>query len=124
MNYLLVTLAPGERWDYAPPVGHAVGWLAVSSGSLSGFTPASNGELLVFSKDEGIIALEGGPEGATFVLGSAVPHPHDLHLGYYSVHATAEGLETGERNIQALKEKLVALGDRQRASGSTPLYRG
>jgi redox-sensitive bicupin YhaK (pirin superfamily) len=124
VNYLLVTLAPGEPWAYAPPAGHEVGWLAVSDGSLSGSTPAAKGELLVFSKDDDVILLEGGPDGATFVLGSAVPHPHDLHLGYYSVHATAEGLETSERNIQELKEKLLALGDRQRASGSTPVYRG
>ena len=124
VNYLLVTLAAGERWNYVPPAGHTVGWLAISKGGLSGMTPASNGELLVFSQDDGVIALEGGAEGATFVLGSAVPHPHDLHLGYYSVHATAKGLETGERNIQTLKEKLQALGDRQRSSGSTPVYRG
>jgi hypothetical protein len=124
VNYLLVTLAPRQRWNYEPPTGHTVGWLALSRGSLSGPASASNGELLVFSDDGGVIALEGGPEGATFVLGSAIPHPHNLHLGYYSVHATAEGLATGERNIQRLREKLFALGDRQRKSGSTPIYHG
>lgn len=124
VNYLLVTLAPRQRWNYEPPAAHTVGWLALSKGSLSGPACASNGELLVFSDDDGVIALEGGPEGATFVLGSAIPHPHDLHLGYYSVHATAEGLETGERNIQRLREKLFTLGDRQRKSGSTPIYHG
>lgn len=124
VNYLLVTLAPGQRWDYAPPAGHTVGWLALSKGSLSGSANASNGELLVFSKDEGVIALQGGPDGATFVLGSAIPHPHELHMGYYSVHATAEGLVTGERNIQVLREQLFALDNRQRDSGSTPIYRG
>lgn len=124
VNYLLVTLSPGQRWEYAPPAGHTVGWLALASGSLSGPVDASSVELLVFSKDEGVISIEAGRDGATFVLGSAIPHPHDLHLGYYSVHATADGLEIGERNIQALKDKLLALGDRQRASGSTPVYRG
>ena len=124
VNYLLVTLAPGQRWDYAPPAGHTVGWLALSKGSLAGPTTAANGELIIFSKDDGVIALQGGPDGATFVLGSAIPHPHDLHLGYYSVHATAEGLIKGERNIEALREQLFALGNRQRASGSTPIYRG
>lgn len=124
VNYLLVTLAPGQRWDYVPPTGHTVGWLAVSNGSLSGAASASNGELLVFFEDDNAISLQGGPDGATFVLGSAIPHPHDLHLGYYSVHATAEGLVAGESNIQVLKEKMLALGDRQRASGSTPVYRG
>lgn len=124
VNYLLVTLAPGQRWDYVPPTGHTVGWLAVSKGSLAGPASASNGELLVFFEDDTVISLEGGPDGATFVLGSAIPHPHDLHLGYYSVHATAEGLVAGERNIEILKEEMLALGDRQRASGSTPVYRG
>lgn len=124
VNYLLVTLAPGQRWNYAPPVGHTVGWLALSKGSLIGPAAASNGELLVFAKSDGVIALQAGPDGATFVLGSAIPHPHDLHLGYYSVHATADGLATGERNIQVLREQLFALGDRQRESGSTPIYRG
>jgi redox-sensitive bicupin YhaK (pirin superfamily) len=124
VNYLLVTLAPGQHWNYEPPVGHTVGWLALSKGSLSGPAYASNGELLIFSEDDGVISLEGGPDGATFVLGSAIPHPHDLHLGYYSVHATAEGLVKGEQNIQKLREKLFSLGDRQRKSGSTPIYRG
>lgn len=124
VNYLLVTLAPGQRWNYVPPTGHTVGWLAVSKGSLVGPASASNGELLVFFEDDTVISLEGGSDGATFVLGSAIPHPHDLHLGYYSVHATAEGLVAGERNIEILKEEMLALGDRQRASGSTPVYRG
>lgn len=124
VNYLLATLAPGERWTYAPPAGHTVGWLAVSKGSLAGPAPASNGELLVFSEDDGLIALEAGPDGATFVLGSAVPHPHELHLSYYSVHTSAEALAAGERNIAALREKLFASGSRKRASGSTPIYRG
>lgn len=124
VNYLLVTLAPGQRWNYTPPAGHTVGWLALSKGCLSGSASAANGELLVFAQDDGVIALQGGPDGATFVLGSAVPSPHELHLGYYSVHATAEGLATGERNIAMLKEQLFSLGNRQRASGSTPIYRG
>jgi len=124
VNYLLVTLAPRERWIYAPPRGHTVGWLALSKGSLSGPVNAAQGELLIFSQDDGKIALQGGAEGATFVLGSAIPHPHELHLGYYSVHATPEGLAKGEHNIQALREKLFSLGNRQSASGSTPIYRG
>lgn len=124
VNYLLVTLKPGERWAYIPPVGHTVGWLALSAGGLAGPTHAANGELLMFDRTDRAIALEAGADGATFVLGSAVPHPHPLHLGYYSVHATAEGLVQGERNIDILRDRLTALGDRQRASGSTPIYRG
>jgi len=124
VNYLLVTLSPGERWTYQPPPRHTVGWLALSRGSLAGVATASNGELLVFSEDDRAIALEGGPDGATFVLGSAIPHPHALHLGYYSVHTSAERLRTGERNIESLRQSLFALGDRQRTSGATPIHRG
>lgn len=124
VNYLLVTLAPGERWTYATPPGHTVGWLALSKGSLAAAATASSGELLIFSEDDGPIPLQAGPEGATFVLGSAIPHPHELHLGPYSVHTSAAALQTGERNIAALRMKLFALGNRQRASGSTPIYRG
>lgn len=124
INYLLVTLAPGERWRYEPPTGHTVGWLALSKGHLAGAVSASNGELLVFSQDDGAITIAAGHEGATFVLGSALPHPHALHLGYYSVHTSAEALRTGERNILTLRQKLFALGNRQRASGPTPIYRG
>ncbi|PZQ10513.1 MAG: hypothetical protein DI564_15720 [Rhodanobacter denitrificans] len=124
INYLLVTLAPGERWVYDTPMSHTVGWLALSKGSLRGAASAAAGELLVFAEDDGAIVLEAGQGGATFVLGSAVPHPHDLHLGYYSVHTSAQALRTGEANIETLRQKLFASSDRRRASGSTPIFRG
>ncbi|SEO58642.1 Redox-sensitive bicupin YhaK, pirin superfamily [Luteibacter sp. UNC138MFCol5.1] len=124
VNYLLVTLAPDESWTYRPPLGHTVGWLAMSAGSLVGPSAAANGELLIFDSTDGAIELAGGVEGATFVLGSAIPHPHDLHLGYYSVHTTTEALRTGERNIETLRLALEREGDRTRASGSTPVFRG
>jgi redox-sensitive bicupin YhaK (pirin superfamily) len=36
INYLLVTLEPGERWTYEPPAGHTVAWVAVGEGGLRG----------------------------------------------------------------------------------------
>ncbi|WP_263597473.1 pirin family protein [Pseudomonas fluorescens] len=33
VNYLLVTVKPGERWVYQPPAGHSVGWLALVKGT-------------------------------------------------------------------------------------------
>ena len=48
INYLLVTLKPGERWSYEPPAGHTVGWVAVAKGALSGSERLSNGELGIF----------------------------------------------------------------------------
>jgi hypothetical protein len=37
---------------------------------------------------------------AEFVLGSAVPHPHPLVLGSYSVHTSLEALRRGEEGIR------------------------
>jgi len=124
INYLLVTLKPRERWSYEPPAGHTVGWVAVGKGALSG-ERLSNGELVIFEPGETPITLEGAEgTGATFVLGSAVPHPYTLHLGAYSVHTTADALAAGERNLRELKTRLDATGDRRTASGSTPVFRG
>jgi len=61
---------------------------------------------------------------ATFVLGSAVPHRHPLHLGSYSVHTSAEALAAGERHIRGLRHRLDASGDRRTETGSTPVFRG
>ena len=125
INYLLVTLEPGERWSYEPPTGHTVGWVAVAKGALSGSERLSHGELGIFEASEAPITLAGAEgAGATFVLGSAVPHPYELHLGAYSVHTSADALAAGEGNIRELKKRLDARGDRRTASGSTPVFRG
>ena len=125
INYLLVTLKPGERWSYEPPAGHTVGWVAVGKGALSGSERLSNGELVIFEPGEAPIACAGAEgTGAAFVLGSAVPHPYALHLGDYSVHTTADALAAGERNLRELEKRLDARGDWRTASGSTPVFRG
>ena len=124
VNYLLVTLEAGEPWTYRPPEGHTVGWLAVSAGGLTGASSAEAGELLIFDETDGAITLEGGSDGATFVLGSAIPHPHDLHLGYYSVHTSADALKAGEKKIGLLREALELKASRTGPLGSTPIFRG
>ena len=125
INYLLVTLEPGERWRYEPPAGHTVTWVAVADGSLSSSERVSQGELAIFEPGEAALTLqEADGTGATFVLGSAVPHPYELHLGAYSVHTSAEALAAGERNLRELKTRLDSTGDRRTASGSTPVFRG
>jgi hypothetical protein len=40
---------------------------------------------------------------AEFVVGSAVPHRHELALGNYSVHTSREALHAGEAEISAQK---------------------
>jgi hypothetical protein len=47
---------------------------------------------------------------AEFVLGSAVTHKHDLVLGYYSVHTTAEALRDGEAHIASIRKRLIQEG--------------
>lgn len=124
MNYLLVTLKPGERWRYQPPAGQTVAWLAVAQGELQAGDRVGAGEMVVF--EEGTAPLDlmaSGREDAIFVLGSAVPHGQKLHLGNYSVHTSAEALAQGEERIAALRLKLVEAGDRRTKSGSTPVFR-
>jgi redox-sensitive bicupin YhaK (pirin superfamily) len=125
LTYLLVTLTPGERFTYEPPTGHAVLWIAIAKGGLAGADRLSHGELVAFDASEEPVTFEGGERGATFVLGSAVPHPHALHLGSYSVHTSAEALAAGERHIVELKRRIDAAGGLVEAKdGSTPVYRG
>jgi redox-sensitive bicupin YhaK (pirin superfamily) len=124
INYLLVTLKPGETWTYHPPHGHSVTWLAIAQGALDAGENLSAGEMAVFESGEAPIRLTAvGEAEAAFVLGSAVPHPHELHLGYYSVHTSSEALERGERRIAELGAQLAEAGDRRMASGATPVFR-
>lgn len=109
MTYLSVALDDGERWTYQPPRGHDVGWVAVSQGALHTSSPIGAGEVAIFAPGEG--TLDFVAEGKTeFVLGSAVQHPHDLVLGYYSVHTSPEALEQGEAEIDRIGAQLLADG--------------
>ena len=103
LNYLLVTLTPGETWIYDTPVGHNVGWLSLSHGSLFGDRRYKAGDLVAFDRSDAAIPLQAGPEGATFILGSAVPHPHELVRGHYSVHTSKDALEVGEARIAEVR---------------------
>jgi redox-sensitive bicupin YhaK (pirin superfamily) len=124
INYLLVTLKPGETWTYQPPEGHSVAWLAIAQGQLEAGERLSAGEMAVLDRSEAAVRLAAdGDEDAVFVLGSAVPHPNELHLGHYSVHTSAEALERGERRIAELGERLAAAGDRRTSLGATPVFR-
>jgi redox-sensitive bicupin YhaK (pirin superfamily) len=123
VTYLLVTLPAENRWTFTPPAGQSTAWLAVANGELVGAQPATQGELVLFESGAQPITLEAGHEDAVFVIGSAVPHPHELHLGYYSVHTSAEALERGEANIERLRKLLVQAGDRRTANGTIPVFR-
>ena len=108
INYFHVRLKDGERWRYAPPAGHTVAWLAVDKGGLR--APAIEaGELVVFEESNDPIELQAVGD-TSFVLGSAVKHPHRLVLGYYSVHTSAQALEQGEAEIKRIGRRLQAEG--------------
>ncbi|QKS81287.1 pirin family protein [Pseudomonas bijieensis] len=109
MNYLAVQLQDNERWRYTPPAGHTVAWLAVNGGSLDAGGNVNTGEMVVF--EESVAAIDIVARGATsFVLGSAVKHPHDLVMGYYSVHTSQAALEKGEKEIQRIGAQLQQEG--------------
>jgi hypothetical protein len=51
-------------------------------------------------------------EDTQFVLGSAQRHPHDLVLGYYSVHTSETALVRGEARIREIGKSLRVQGRR------------
>ncbi len=106
MNYFHVQLADGQRWNYQPPAGHNVAWLAVDQGRLLVPQPVDSGQMVVFEEGEdGAIEVQAdGP--VSFVIGSAVKHPHPLVLGSYSVHTSAAALQRGEAEIARIAQQL------------------
>ncbi len=76
------------------------------------------GELAVFVRSDATIAVTALTD-VRFVLGSAVPHPHDLVMGYYSVHTSEAALAEGEREIARIGRQLRAGGVLSRRSKPT-----
>src|SRR5215470_11429418 len=109
INYLAVRLTAGQRWRYQPPAGHTVLWVAVGAGAVAVPDELQQGELAAFAPSEDTIELV-ARSGTELVVGSAVPHDHDLVLGRYSVHTSAEALREGEARIAAIRARLVQEG--------------
>jgi redox-sensitive bicupin YhaK (pirin superfamily) len=109
INYLHVRLNAGEHWRYVPPAGHTVAWTHVHRGELHVAGERLLDELAVFSESEDAIDLTA--DGDTeFIFASAVKHPHDLVLGYYSVHTSEAALQAGEDQIARIGEQLRSRG--------------
>lgn len=124
INYLIVTLQPGERWTYAPPAHHDIAWAAAASGAVAASAPIEAGELVVFAPGRGSLTFEGAAHDASvFVIGSAIPHPHDLVVGNHSVHTSARALAAGETHIAALRAGMDGNPGRRPAAGSVPIVR-
>jgi redox-sensitive bicupin YhaK (pirin superfamily) len=109
INYLAVRLKAGERWRYQPPAAHTVLWVAVASGVVSAHDELRHGDLAAFEPSSEAVEFEALTD-TEFVLGSAVPHGHDLVLGYYSVHTSPDALRAGEAHIAAIRTRLVQEG--------------
>lgn len=107
INYLAVQLKDGEHWRYTPPAGHTVGWIAVDAGRLDAGAgePVAAGELAVFEESGAAIGFVARGE-TSFVLGSAMKHPHELVMGHYSVHTSKAALEQGEAEIRRIGARL------------------
>jgi redox-sensitive bicupin YhaK (pirin superfamily) len=109
INYLAVRLKSGERWRYQPPAGHTVLWTAIASGVVLAPDRLRQGDLAAFESSSEAVELEALTD-TELVLGSAAPHNHDLVLGYYSVHTSANALHDGEAQISSIKKLLVREG--------------
>jgi redox-sensitive bicupin YhaK (pirin superfamily) len=120
MTYLQVSLKAGEPWRFEPPQGHRIAWVAVADGTLHTPAPVRTGELAIFEESED--AIDFVAEGDTrFVLGSAAPHPHELHLGNYSVHTSAAALRQGEDEIRRIGRQLRDNGTLRRSRPAVAL---
>ncbi len=109
ITYLAVTLKAGETWRYDPPAGHDALWLAMGKGAVKAPELLEHGEIVVFDRTAGGVSFTATTD-AEVVIGSAVPHPHALALGYYSVHTSEKALAAGEARIEAIRDTLVAQG--------------
>jgi redox-sensitive bicupin YhaK (pirin superfamily) len=98
MTYLGVHLQAGQTWHFEALSGHTVAWAAIGEGSLSAPDALRTGDMVVFAPGTGSITFEAQADTA-FVIGSAMPHPHPLHMGSYSVHTNQQALALGEAGI-------------------------
>jgi len=109
INYLALRLKAGERWRYEPPPDHTVLWTAVASGTVLVPDELRRGDLAAFEPSSQTIEFEAQTD-VEFVLGSAVPHKHDLVLGSHSVHTTPAALRDALAHLSAIRTRLVQEG--------------
>ena len=82
---------------------------ALGSRALAAPDELRHGDLAAFEPSSQAVEFEALTD-TEFVLGSAVPHEHDLVLGYYSVHTSPEALRDGEAHISSIRKRLVQEG--------------
>lgn len=124
VTYLLLALQPGESWQFVPPEGQEVGFIAISRGSVATPEIINEGELAALTPSvESITVTALGQEPAIFVVGAARPHGHELYLGSHSVHTSAAALAAGQSHIVDLGRRSRETGGGRQASGATPVFR-
>ena len=84
-------------------------WLAMGKGRVGAPETLEHGEIVVFEPGEAAVEFV-AHDDVEFVIGSAVPHPHDLVLGQYSVHTSRRALQIGEAHIQHIRRSLIEQG--------------
>ncbi len=109
ITYLGVHLKAGETWHFEPPAGHTVAWVAVGEGALAAPAALRTGDLVAFDESGNAVTFEAQTDTA-FVLGSGVQHPHDLFMGPYSVHTSAQALRQGQSGIRERAQLLRQQG--------------
>ncbi|MGY6125380.1 pirin family protein [Paraburkholderia strydomiana] len=105
MNLLHIRLQAGHSWRYQPPAGHTVAWAHIHTGSIEVSGELLRDELAVFVPSGDALEFTAQAD-ADFIVASAVPHPHDLVLGHYSVHTSKEALARGEAEIANIGQQL------------------
>jgi hypothetical protein len=81
--------------------------MSVAQGRLAEPANAHPGALVIFEPSESKIDIAAETD-AQFVIGSAVPSPHHLALGAYSVHTSPATLQEGEQRIIEIGRRLRA----------------
>ncbi len=114
INYLDVKIKANESWTYNTPDNHNVAFIVVYKGKVvcnNGKDTVGRGELVVFNESNGSLQFQ-EVEGndASFILGSAIKHPYQLHTGSYSVHTSKQSLILGEQRIKEVGAQLKAKG--------------
>lgn len=107
VNYLNVELTAGETWQYEPPAGHSVAWIYVYRGQLKTSGELFEKQLVVFKSGETPVQFS-ADDSVGFVIGSAIPHQHELVMGSYSVHTSAQSLKQGVAEIKRIRASLVS----------------
>ena len=105
VNYLNVALAAGQSWRYEPPAGHSVAWIYVYRGKLKTTGEVFQKQLVVFEKGEAAIEFT-ADQSVGFVIGSAIPHDHEMFMGPYSAHTSRQALKDGLSEINRIGANL------------------